>query len=236
MIHDEDTVADLFHLFHVMAGVDYGRALAAELLDAFENRIAALRVHGNGRFVEEDQVGLMRDAACDVEAAQQSAGQFRRSESAVVLQSHEIQRFVHQLASAGLVTDIERAEIIDVFLDGELIEHGDVLRNDADATLQRVTGRADRFPEHAYRTRVEREQREYAVDRRGLARTVRPEQAEDFALTHVEVKIVERQHIAVTFDEMRHLHRAHGGMVFVHGMLLAPLVPLSFAGILRHSA
>ena len=89
----------------------------------------------------------MRDAACDVEAAQQSAGQFRRSESAVVLQSHEIQRFVHQLASAGLVADIERAEIIDVFLDGELIEHGDVLRNDA-ASARNWSGRS------ALRTRV----------------------------------------------------------------------------------
>ena len=76
VVHDEDAVADLFDLLHVVAGVDHRGAGLVEPLDAFQNRIAALRVDGDRGFVEEDQVRLVRDAAGDVQASQQTAGQF----------------------------------------------------------------------------------------------------------------------------------------------------------------
>ena len=169
MIHDEDAVADLLDLLHVMAGVDHRRAFAVKSLDTFENRIAALWIDGHGRLVEKDQIRLVGDAAGDIKTTQQTAGQFRRTIGTVIAQSYEIQRLVHEHATFCLVGNIQRAEIIDVLLDGQFVEHGHVLRHNADTPLQRIAGRADRLAEHAHSALIEREQRKYAVDRRGLA-------------------------------------------------------------------
>ena len=87
----------------------------------------------------------------------------------VIAQSYEIQRLVHEHATFCLVGNIQRAEIIDVLLNGQFVEHGHVLRHNADTPLQRIAGRADRLAEHAHSALIEREQRKYAVDRRGLA-------------------------------------------------------------------
>ena len=60
-------------------------------------------------------------------------------------------------------------EIIDILLNSQLIEHGNILRHNANATFQRITGRAYRFAEHAHRALIEREQCENTIDRSGLA-------------------------------------------------------------------
>ncbi len=99
VVHNENTVADLFDLFHVVAGVDHRRAFAVKPLDAFENRIATLWVHGHGRFVEKDQIWFVRDAAGDVEPSQQTAGQLRRPISSVIVQIHKVQRLGHQFTA-----------------------------------------------------------------------------------------------------------------------------------------
>ena len=79
--------------------VHHGGALAVHILDAFEDGVAALRVHGHGRLVEEDELGLVRDAACDVQATQQAAREFPRAELLVVLQADERDGLVNKVAA-----------------------------------------------------------------------------------------------------------------------------------------
>ena len=73
MIYDLDAVADLLDLLHVMARVHDGRATLVEPFDAFENRVAALRIHRHRRLVEEDGFGLVHYAACNVQSARQTS-------------------------------------------------------------------------------------------------------------------------------------------------------------------
>ena len=66
VVDDGDTGADLFYLFHVVRGIDDGRALPVQLYDSFQNLVAALGVYGNGRLIHDDKPWLVDDAAGDV--------------------------------------------------------------------------------------------------------------------------------------------------------------------------
>lgn len=68
LVHDHDARADFLDFLHVMARVDDGRAIGVHLLDAIEDRCTALRIDCDRGFVEEDQFGLVGDAAGDVQA------------------------------------------------------------------------------------------------------------------------------------------------------------------------
>ena len=168
-IHDENPVADLLDLLHVMARVHHRGALRVQAFDAFQNCVAALRIHRHRRLVEENQLGLVCYAAGDVEAAQQSSRQFLGTESAVILQSHEFNGFVHELRAAGAVRHIQRTEVINVFLHVQRIEHRHVLRHHADAPTQLVGSGSHALAEDRDVPRFEGEQAEHAADRRRLA-------------------------------------------------------------------
>ena len=202
MIHDENAVADLLDLLHVVARVHDRRTRGVELLDAFEDRVAALRVDGDGRLVEEDQLGFVHDAARDVETAQQAPRELARAEATVVVEADERDRLVDEAAAARAVGDVQRAEIGYVLLDRQLVEHGDVLRDDADAALELVARRPHRLAEDADLARIVGEQAEDAVDRRRLAGAVRSEQSVDLAAAHLQVEVVEGELVAVVLDEL----------------------------------
>ena len=189
-----------------MAGVNHRGTGLIEPLDALENCVAALRVDGHRRFVEENQVRLVRDAAGDVQSPQQTAGQFAGPELAEVLETDEFDGLLDQRRTVSFLRHVQRAEVVDVFGDGQFIEHGHVLRHDADTALQRIGGRRHRLAEYANRARIVGEQCEDAVDRSGFAGPVRPKQAENLALVHVKVKVVERHHVAVAFDQLADVH------------------------------
>ena len=173
VVHDHDARADLLDFLHVVARVHHGGALAVHILDAFEDGVAALRVHGHGRLVEEDELGLVRDAACDVQATQQAAREFPRAELLVVLQADERDGLVNKVAALRAVVHIQRAEVVDVLAHGQLLEHGHVLRHDADPALQIVAGRAHGLAEQLDSALVVGQQLQDAVDGGGLARPVR---------------------------------------------------------------
>ena len=70
VVHDEDAVADLFDLLHVVARVHHGGPGAVHLANAFEDGVSALGIDRHGGLVEEHELGLVRDAAGDVQTAQ----------------------------------------------------------------------------------------------------------------------------------------------------------------------
>lgn len=176
--------------------------MAVHILDAFEDGVAALRVHGHGRLVEEDELGLVRDAACDVQATQQAAREFPRAELLVVLQADERDGLVNKVAALRAVVHIQRAEVVDVLAHGQLLEHGHVLRHHADAPLQVVARRLHVLAEQADGALVVGEQLQHAVDGRGLARAVGAQKAEHLARRDVQAEMVERDHVAVALHQV----------------------------------
>ena len=80
----------------------------------------------------------MRDAAGDVETPQKAVGKLSGPEFAEILQSDEFDRLLDQRCAVGFARHVQRAEVVDVFRDGQFVEYGHVLRHDADAPFQRV--------------------------------------------------------------------------------------------------
>ena len=109
------------------ARVDDGGALLVEVFDAVEDRIAALRVDGDRELVQDNEVGAVGDPAGDVEAAQQTAGEFLGLEFHELLQAHEGDRLVDQAAAGGAVAHVQGTEGVDVLRHGELVENRDIL-------------------------------------------------------------------------------------------------------------
>ena len=205
-VHDDDPVAQLLHLLHVVARVDDGGAALVETLDALEDGAPALRVDSDRGLIEEDEVGAVGDAAGDVEASQQAAGELLGLELHELLQADEGDRLGHQAAPLGAVTHVEGAEGIDVLRHRELIEDGDILRHHADATLETVGGGRHRLTEDADRALVVGEQLKDAADRRRLARAVGAEQPQHLAARNSQGQAVHRDEFPIAFDQGLHLH------------------------------
>ena len=74
VVYDGNAGTDLLHLFHIVRGVNNGRALAVQFLNTFQNFIPALRVNGHCRLIKNNKLWLMGDTAGNIQTAQQTAG------------------------------------------------------------------------------------------------------------------------------------------------------------------
>ena len=99
-----------------------------------------MRVNGNGRLVEKDELGLVRNSTGDVQAPQQAARKFFRAELRKLLQPYELYGLVNKGLSLFPVINVEAAEIVYVLTYRQLVEHSDVLRDDTYPALQVVAG------------------------------------------------------------------------------------------------
>ena len=205
-----------------MARVDHRGALAVEALDAVEDGVAALGVHGHGGLVKEEQLGAVGDAAGDVEAAQQAPRELAGAELGEVLEAHELDGLLHQGAPAAGVVDVEGAEAVDVLAHGELVEDRHALGHHADAPREVVARGRHGLAEQLDGAFVVGEQLQDAVDGRGLAAAVGSQKAKDLAPPHREVEVVQGDQVPVALHEVAHLdggvgggmlRRAHGGSV-----------------------
>ena len=185
-----------------MAGIHYRGALVAQAADALQDGVAALRVDRHRGLVKEDELGLVRDAAGNVEASRQAARELAWAELGKVAQPDKVDRLVHQRATALAVANVKAAEIVDVLAHGEFVEHRNLLRDHADATLEVVTRERHGLTKQLDGSLVVGEQLQDAVDGRGFARAVGAEQAKDLAGGDAQVKVVERDKIVVALDEI----------------------------------
>ena len=185
-----------------MAGIHHRGAFVAQAADALQDGVSALRVDGHRGFVEEDELGLVRDAASDVEATRQAARELAGAKLGKVAQPDKVDGLVDQRATALAVVDVKAAEIVDVLAHRELVEHRHLLRHHADAALEVVAGGRHGLAEQLDGAFVVGEQLQNAVDGRGLARAVGAQQAKDLAGGDVQVKVVERDKIVVALDEV----------------------------------
>ena len=185
-----------------MAGIHHRGALVAQAADALQDGIAALRVDRHRGLVKEDELGLVRDAAGNVEPARQAARELTGAKLGKVAQADKVDRLVDQRATALAVADVEAAKIVDVLTHRELVEHRNLLWDHADAALEAVARGRHGFTEQLDGAFVVGEQLQNAVDGRGLARAVGAQQAKDLAGGDAQIKVVERDKIVVALDEI----------------------------------
>ena len=59
VVDDADPVAQALGFLHVVGRVENGHTFAAQLLDTFEDGVAALRIDADRRLVEDEQTRLV---------------------------------------------------------------------------------------------------------------------------------------------------------------------------------
>ena len=185
-----------------MAGIHHRGTLVAQAADALQDGVAVLRVDRHRGLVKEDELGLVRDAAGDVEATRQAARELARAELSKVAQPDKVDRLVYQRTAALAVADVKAAEIVDVLAHGKLVKHRHLLWHHADAALEVVARGRHGFTEQLDGAFVVGKQLQNTVDGRGFARAVGAQQAKDLAGGDVQVKVVERNKIVIALDEV----------------------------------
>ena len=185
-----------------MAGIHHRGSLVAQTADALQDGVAALRIDRHRGLVKKDQLGLVRDAAGDVEATRQAARELAGAKLGKVAQADKVDRLVHKRAATFAVVDVETTEIVDVLTHCKLVKHRNLLWDHADAAFEVVTRGRHGLAEQLDGALVVSEQLQDAVDGRGLARAVGAQQAKDLARGNTQVKVVERNKIVIALDEV----------------------------------
>ncbi len=103
MVDDGNAIAQTLGFFHIVRRVDERHALAAQLLDHFENIVARLRVYSHGGFIHQDQLGLMYEAGCHVKAPLHASRKILDQLLSAVGQGGPIEASGHGLLQHGTV-------------------------------------------------------------------------------------------------------------------------------------
>ena len=139
-------------------------------------------------------------------ATPQAAAELFGQEAAIIAQTGEGDGFLHQGAAFALIRHVQAAEVVDVFLYGQLVEDRHVLHDDADVPLDVVGVGGHGLAEDFHPALVVFEQGQDAVDGGGFARSVGAEKAEDFPFGDLQAEMIQRHQIAVPFDQIFHLN------------------------------
>jgi hypothetical protein len=212
-VEDRDAVAAL-GLFHQVRRHDDGRAfVAAEAGEGGPELAAGRRVETGGRLVEQEERRTVEQAAREVGAAGETAGERLHAVAVAVAQPEDVEQDVDPFVQCAAAEPDEHAVEAEVLAHRQLgIERG-LLENDAEAAAD--GGGIDRgpVPEHLGRAGGRRHQRRHDPEQRRLAAAVGTEQAEEFAGLHFERESVEGAVVTVRVREVAdgESGRRHGG-------------------------
>jgi hypothetical protein len=149
------------------------------------HRHAGHRVEAGGRLVEEEDLRLVHQAAGDLDAAPHAAGEIHHLFVAPLGEVHGFEQLVDQLLALRARHAVELREDDQVLFDAQLGVARHRLRDHADGAAHAVGLLGDVESADAGHAAGRRQQRRQHADQRRLAGAVRSEQAEDFALLHV---------------------------------------------------
>jgi hypothetical protein len=145
VLQDGDVVADAHQLFQPVRDVDDGHAPRLEVRDDAEQHIDFGGAQRRGRFVHDEDAGVERDGAGDLDKLLLADRQVFRQRIGGNAGFEAVQKFVGLLHLRLVVDAAQAAGDLaggkDVFGDGEIAEQVQLLEDDADAVAHRV-GRA----------------------------------------------------------------------------------------------
>ena len=202
VVHDDEAVAELLGLVHVVGREQKRHTLPLEAVEPVPDDVTRLRVEAGRRLVEEQHLGLVDERARDRQPALHAA---RERLDLVVRALRELDE-VEELVGARAEVLPGQPEVAavddDVLADGQLHVERVLLRHDAEprADLRAVAGGID--VEHAQRPLRDGRDAPDHAHRRRLARAVRAEEAERLAALQVEVDRVDGDEVAEALHEI----------------------------------
>ena len=192
VVDDGDTVT-VFRLFHVVGGHEHGNAdLFAQAVDVFPNGIAALRVQADGGLIQEQHLGIVQQAAGDLQAAFHAPGEGFHQGLAPVRQVDDLKHLLHALFQHRAGDVIEQAVELEILFCRQSIIQRWVLEDDADGAphLGRVLDHI--MPGQGGTATAGLEQGAEDLDGGRLARPIGADKAEHLTLADAEAHLIDR--------------------------------------------
>ena len=189
--HDE-VVGELLGLLQVLRGQQHGGAVDGQRADLVPDLVAVAGVQPGGRLVEEQHVRAADEAHGEVEPAAHAPGVGAHPAARGVGEAEPRDQFggaVPGLAAGQAEQPGDQHEVVRA---GQRLVDGGVLPGQPDPGAHRRGFGDDVVAQHAGTPGVRAQQRGEHAHGGGLARAVRPEQAEHGAAADREVHAVER--------------------------------------------
>jgi hypothetical protein len=168
-----------------------------ELFDQIPELAPRLRVEPRRRLVEEQQIGIADERAREREPLLLTAGQCTDARAPHLLELNELDDVIRR---RPLIE--EAAEQPHGLLDRELVGELRLLELNSKALLERSGVGFPAQAEHLDIARVACREAFADLDRGGLARAVRPEQAEALAGSHLEIEAVHGDDVLVRLAQI----------------------------------
>ncbi len=182
VVHDRDAVAQGLGLVHVMGGQHHRPAVGIDLPEQVPQVPPGLRIEGAGRLIQEHQLWSVHQRAGDGQPLRLTARQLLGAHVTLLIEAD----YAEHLVRAAGGHSVQRGERADLLACGEPLEEGRRLKLDADPGQQRRVAWPRRQAQHAELAAIGLPQALEYFQRRGLARTVRPQDAEELAVLDLE--------------------------------------------------
>ena len=194
-----DAVAAL-GLVHVVGGDQHGQPAARQPMDLVPEFAPRLGVDAGGGLVEQQQLRLVHDAGGERQPLLPAARQSARQLVAARRQAEFLERARDMLLDRLQL--VETRHEFEVLADREILVERELLRHVADLALDLQRFGPDVVAEHRALALVGRQQAAHDADGGGLARSVRPEEADDLALRDIHRHMVDDGLGAEALDEI----------------------------------
>src|ERR1700682_2254748 len=197
LVDDADHRAQLGQLRKDVARDDDGLTHSAQLSEDLAHLDAGPRVETGCRLIQQEHYRIVDERPGQAQSLLHSTRKGVDRLVAPFSQPDELEQFVHDLVPAVLRLAVARGIEIQVLGDGELVVDAKEVRHVSDPAvhLVRLSGDVGAIDRRAPAGRFE-ERGEYA-QRRGLARAVRSDEAEDLTFGHLKRHMVQRGPLAV---------------------------------------
>ena len=193
LVHDDEVVAQLLRLVHVVGRDDQRRPAPLQLVEALPQQVPRLRVEAGRRLVQDDQLRLVDERAGDRQAPLHAAGQRLDLVLGALVELDELEQLVGALAG-DVAGDVEVARVhLEVLAHRQLGVEVVDLRHHAQLRLDLARLGARIHADHAELALGDRAGARDHPHRARLARPVRPQEPERPARMHVEVDAVDRE-------------------------------------------
>ena len=196
LVHHDEAVAQLLRLIHVVGRDDERHAGLLEPEQLVPQHVAGLRVEAGGRLVEQQQVGVVDQAAGDREAALHAAGQVLDLRLRLLGDLRELQQLLRALAAGGTVDAEVAAVDVEVVEHVELVVERVLLRAHAEPATDRRAVGGGVHAEDPQLAGAHRAHRRDHPHRARLAGTVGAEEAERLATAHLHVDALDGLEVA----------------------------------------
>ncbi len=192
VIYDCHSIAQVFRLFHVMRGKQYGSASISERRNRAPELSPRLRVETRCRFIQKKKVGLADQSTRNRQALPLASGKLAHPGIALLGQSNCVEYRIH-----GTTRSVKAPEKTQSLTHRQLLRELGLLELSSHTLPEFPLVFVPTQPEHSHCPSVGLDQSLNHLNRRGLAGTIGTQHPKALANANAEVETVDRSHRAV---------------------------------------